>query len=493
MKRAVLLAILLTVLPAFYIHAETHIVGRGETISSIAQKYGVSEAEIRAANPRLKTCYAGLKLNIPKPRKAPAGADRAANGNTPVPPNKNNSSTQKSGNPAPQKSKQQVPAANSGRHSDKSPGPTEETKVRSETRNHENDTDKKSGKGNKFKEKAKRVLSITGTVLKALAEGLPQIAQSCYDIDAAFHGRTASDTGNGQISEASSDGALEAETGQGKDSRYNQRMSQSNQYIKQAQEYREQAAIKEKQYWGLRKMLAERRAFADNSLSEAEANYEKGKITKAEYDVKKRQLLKYVQEFEEKVRTTKNEIQEYRRKAAEATDKAQRYKSSAIHANSRFKADSEYDNIDETPAEIPDIKSNDKQSVLDRMDAADRELYNQYTSQYSHYASKRAEYSRRVGSKKIALKNARQHLSDRKHRAQSTLLDAQHDYDNGKISKSEYLQIKKEMRELVEDQEKRVRDLENEIETWDKKSREMADKAHEAAKKKNDIYKKYQQ
>ena len=42
-----------------------HIVKRGETLASVAQTYGLTEAELKAANPNLTVCFAGVKLKIP--------------------------------------------------------------------------------------------------------------------------------------------------------------------------------------------------------------------------------------------------------------------------------------------------------------------------------------------------------------------------------------------------------------------------------------------
>ncbi len=42
-----------------------HIVQRGETFAVIAKRYGMTEEQIKAANPTRKTCYVGLKLSIP--------------------------------------------------------------------------------------------------------------------------------------------------------------------------------------------------------------------------------------------------------------------------------------------------------------------------------------------------------------------------------------------------------------------------------------------
>lgn len=56
---------------------KTHTVQRGETFSSIAAKYGMSESELRAANPNAKTCFAGMKLNISS--RAKTKSDKADN------------------------------------------------------------------------------------------------------------------------------------------------------------------------------------------------------------------------------------------------------------------------------------------------------------------------------------------------------------------------------------------------------------------------------
>lgn len=60
--------------------SQTHIVKRGETFASIASKYGISESELRTANPNAKNCYAGTKLTIVKkePPKNMAKSSTAA-------------------------------------------------------------------------------------------------------------------------------------------------------------------------------------------------------------------------------------------------------------------------------------------------------------------------------------------------------------------------------------------------------------------------------
>ena len=44
-----------------------HVVQRGEDFSSIAQKYGITEDELKASNPSSTSCYVGRKLLIPNP------------------------------------------------------------------------------------------------------------------------------------------------------------------------------------------------------------------------------------------------------------------------------------------------------------------------------------------------------------------------------------------------------------------------------------------
>ena len=44
-----------------------HTVARGETMASIAKLYGLSEEQLKAANPNATMCFAGMKLVIPDP------------------------------------------------------------------------------------------------------------------------------------------------------------------------------------------------------------------------------------------------------------------------------------------------------------------------------------------------------------------------------------------------------------------------------------------
>lgn len=43
-----------------------HMIRRGEDFASIAQKYGITEQQLRDANPKYKNAYAGLKLRVPQ-------------------------------------------------------------------------------------------------------------------------------------------------------------------------------------------------------------------------------------------------------------------------------------------------------------------------------------------------------------------------------------------------------------------------------------------
>lgn len=64
----------------FSLHAQDtkqHTIQRGETFALIAKRYGLTEEEVRAANPNHSVCYTGLKLQIPvkvEPLSADGGA-----------------------------------------------------------------------------------------------------------------------------------------------------------------------------------------------------------------------------------------------------------------------------------------------------------------------------------------------------------------------------------------------------------------------------------
>ena len=63
------LLILLVMVLCQTVHAQQreHTVERGETLASIAKKYGLSEAQLKAANPNMTMCFAGVRLVIPDP------------------------------------------------------------------------------------------------------------------------------------------------------------------------------------------------------------------------------------------------------------------------------------------------------------------------------------------------------------------------------------------------------------------------------------------
>ena len=50
----------------------THTISKGETFESIAQKYGITVSELKQANPRLKSCIAGFKIEIPASKSSAA-------------------------------------------------------------------------------------------------------------------------------------------------------------------------------------------------------------------------------------------------------------------------------------------------------------------------------------------------------------------------------------------------------------------------------------
>lgn len=63
----ILLVLMLTVCPLMLSaqSKQMHTVQRGETFALVAQHYGVTEQELKNANPGEDICYAGLKLSIP--------------------------------------------------------------------------------------------------------------------------------------------------------------------------------------------------------------------------------------------------------------------------------------------------------------------------------------------------------------------------------------------------------------------------------------------
>lgn len=59
-----------------------HTVERGETLASIAEKFGLSEAQLKAANPNMTMCFADVKLVIPDPNAPAAASDETTSGNS---------------------------------------------------------------------------------------------------------------------------------------------------------------------------------------------------------------------------------------------------------------------------------------------------------------------------------------------------------------------------------------------------------------------------
>ena len=71
--RILLLLVLMTVAMAVMAQeSKEHTVARGETMASIAQLYGLTEEQLKAANPNASMCFAGMKLVIPDPAAAAA-------------------------------------------------------------------------------------------------------------------------------------------------------------------------------------------------------------------------------------------------------------------------------------------------------------------------------------------------------------------------------------------------------------------------------------
>lgn len=71
--RILLLLVLMTVATAVMAQeSKEHTVARGETMASIAQLYGLTEEQLKAANPNASMCFAGMKLVIPDPAAAAA-------------------------------------------------------------------------------------------------------------------------------------------------------------------------------------------------------------------------------------------------------------------------------------------------------------------------------------------------------------------------------------------------------------------------------------
>ena len=72
--RAMVIAMMLMVCATISLaQTKSHTVTRGETLESIAQKYGVTTEAIQQANPNMGSMFfVGMKLNIPEPQMRPA-------------------------------------------------------------------------------------------------------------------------------------------------------------------------------------------------------------------------------------------------------------------------------------------------------------------------------------------------------------------------------------------------------------------------------------
>lgn len=69
--RKIVIALLLSCFATFTMaQTRTHVVKRGETYQSIAEKYGISEENLKSYNTAHPTCYVGLKVNVPYSNQA---------------------------------------------------------------------------------------------------------------------------------------------------------------------------------------------------------------------------------------------------------------------------------------------------------------------------------------------------------------------------------------------------------------------------------------
>lgn len=67
MSKIFIMAVLILIVQTAYSQSsQIHIVKRGQTFAVIASMYGLTESELREANPNAKNCYAGMKLKIIK-------------------------------------------------------------------------------------------------------------------------------------------------------------------------------------------------------------------------------------------------------------------------------------------------------------------------------------------------------------------------------------------------------------------------------------------
>ena len=72
---------LMTVCATVMAQEKEHTVARGETMASIAKLYGLTEDQLKAANPNTSLCFAGMKLTIPDPNAAKEGESSAKDKN----------------------------------------------------------------------------------------------------------------------------------------------------------------------------------------------------------------------------------------------------------------------------------------------------------------------------------------------------------------------------------------------------------------------------
>lgn len=72
-----LILLALWICQASFAQQREHTVARGETLASIAKKYGLTEEQLKAANPNMTMCFAGVRLVIPDPN-APVAASTDA-------------------------------------------------------------------------------------------------------------------------------------------------------------------------------------------------------------------------------------------------------------------------------------------------------------------------------------------------------------------------------------------------------------------------------
>lgn len=144
-----------------------HKVASGETFATIAQKYGISESQLKSANPKYSVCYAGLTLTIP-PAPSAASSQPAASAPAPKPDEpkgyRMDLTPQAAATPAPRRERA-APA-----------GP---------------DKAERKARRKEFWAKVGAVASVTGDALVAVADGLTEIADQVQDLQASRSGSSA--------------------------------------------------------------------------------------------------------------------------------------------------------------------------------------------------------------------------------------------------------------------------------------------------------------